>query len=71
MIELAGLSLGALERIWQAADQATVYLCAALEVLDTCLGRVRQADGLSVGARAHLLADLAGVADAIDVALRT
>jgi hypothetical protein len=32
---------------------------------------VRQADGLSVGARAHLLADLAGVADAIDVALRT
>jgi hypothetical protein len=71
VIELAGLSLGALERIWQAADQATVYLCAALEVLETCLGRVRQADGLSVGARAHLLADLAGIADAIDVALRT
>jgi hypothetical protein len=71
VIELAGLSLGALERIWQAADQATVYLCAALEVLETCLGRVRQTEGLSVGARAHLLADLAGVADAIDVALRT
>jgi hypothetical protein len=71
VIELAGLSLGALERIWQAADQATVYLCAALEVLDTCLGRVRSADGLSVGARAHLLADLAGVADAIDGALST
>ncbi len=71
VIGLAGLSLGALERIWQAADQATVYLCAALEVLEGCLGRVRLADGLSVGARAHLLADLAGVADAIDVALRT
>src|SRR6266545_2605072 len=70
VIELAGLSLGALERIWQAADQATVYLCAALEVLESCLGRVRVADGLSVRARAHLLADLAGVADAIDVALR-
>ena len=69
VIELAGLSLGALERIWQAADQATVYLCAALEVLDTCLGRVRLADGLSVRARAHLLADLAGVADAIDGAM--
>ncbi len=71
VIELAGLSLGALERIWQAADQATVYLCAALGVLETCMRRVRLADGLSVGARAHLLADLAGVADAIDVALRT
>jgi hypothetical protein len=71
VIELAGLSLGALERIWQAADQATVYLCAALEVLESCLGRVRVADGLSTGARAHLLADLAGVADAIDVALGT
>jgi len=69
VIELAGLSLGALERIWQAADQATVYLCAALEVLENCLGRVRTADGLSVHARAHLLADLAGVADAIDGAL--
>ena len=71
VLELAGLSLGALERIWQAADQATVYLCAALEVLENCLGRVRTTDGLSVHARAHLLADLAGVADAIDGALRT
>jgi len=71
VIGLAGLSLGALERIWQAADQATVYLCAALEVLENCLGRVRNADGLSVGARAHLLADLAGVVDAIDGALST
>jgi len=70
VIELAGLSLGALERIWRAADQATVYLCAALEVLESCLGRVRVAEGLSVRARAHLLADLAGVADAIDVALK-
>ncbi len=70
VIELAGLSLGALERIWQAADQATVYLCAALEVLEECLGRVRTTDGLSVHARAHLLADLAGVAEAIDGALR-
>jgi len=69
VIELAGLSLGALERIWQAADQATVYLCAALEALESCLGRVRITDGLSVRARAHLLADLAGVADAIDGAL--
>jgi hypothetical protein len=69
VIELAGLSLGALERIRQAADQATVYLCAALEALESCLGRVRREDGLSVGARAHLLADLAGVADAIDGAL--
>jgi len=71
VIELAGLSLGALERIWQAADQATVYLCAALEVLETCLGRVRTTDGLSVRARAHLLSDLAVVADAIDGALST
>ena len=70
VLELAGLSLGALERIWQAADQATVYLCAALEVLENCLGRVRTTDGLSVHARAHLLADLAGVADAIDGALK-
>lgn len=70
VIELAGLSLGALERLGRAADQATVFLCAAMEVLDTCLGRIRGADGLSVVARAHLLADLAGVADAIDGALR-
>ena len=69
VIELAGLSLGAFERIWQAADQATVYLCAALEVLESCLGRVRSTDGLSIHARARLLADLAGVADAIDGAL--
>lgn len=70
VIELAGLSLGALEGIWRAADQATVYLCAALELLETCLGRVRSADGLGVVARAHLLADLAGIAAAIDGALR-
>ena len=68
-LELAALSLGALERIWAAADQATVYLCAALAVLDECLGRVREADGLTTATRAHLLADLAVVADAIDGAL--
>lgn len=69
VIELCGLCLGALERIWAAADQATVYLCSALDVLDVCLGRVRTAHGLTPGVRAHLLADLAGVADAIDGAL--
>ena len=67
---LAGLCFGALEPMWIAADQATVYLCAALEVLESCLERVRLTDGLSLRARAHLLADLAGVADAIDAALR-
>ena len=69
VIELAGLCIGALERISVAADQATVYLCTALDVLDVCLGRVRTAHGLTPGVRAHLLADLAGVADAIDGAL--
>jgi hypothetical protein len=70
VMELSGLCLGALERIATAADQATVYLCSALCVLDVCLGRVRTAHGLTPGVRAHLLADLAGVADAIDGALR-
>lgn len=69
ILELAGLSLGALERIWAAADQATVYLCGALAVLDACLGRVREAEGLTTTARAHLLADLAVIADAIEGAL--
>jgi hypothetical protein len=70
VIELAGLCLGALERIWTAADQATVYLCAGLEVIERSLGHVREASGLGATARAHLLADLAGVADAIEGALR-
>ncbi len=70
VIELAGLCFGALEPMWITADQATVYLCAALEVIESCLRRVRTTDGLSLHARAHLLADLAGVADAIDGALR-
>lgn len=70
VMELAGLCLGALERIWQAADQTTVYLCSALCVLDVCLERVRTAQGLTPSVRAHLLADLAGVADSIDGALR-
>src|SRR2546422_334927 len=63
-LELCGLSLGALERLWTAADQATVYLCAALDVLDGCLWHVREATGLSIVTRAHLLADLAAVASA-------
>jgi hypothetical protein len=69
VLELAGLCLGALERIWTAADQATVNLCSALCVLDICLGRVRAAQDLTPGVRAHLLNDLAGVAQAIDLAL--
>ena len=70
VVELTGLCCGALEPTWVASDQATVYLCAALEVLERCLRRIRITDGLSLHARAHLLADLAGVADAIDGALR-
>jgi hypothetical protein len=69
VLELAGLCLGALERIWTAADQATVNLCSALCVLDICLGRVRTAQDLTPGVRAHLLSDLVGVAEAIDGAL--
>jgi hypothetical protein len=69
VMELAGFSLGALERIWTAADQATVYLCSALCILDVCLGRIRTAQVLPAGVQAHLLADLAGVADAIDHAM--
>src|SRR5881296_1746929 len=65
VLELAGLSLGALEQIWAVADQATVYLCGALALLEACLERVRAAHGLTTTARAHLLADLAFVADAI------
>jgi hypothetical protein len=69
-LELAGLSLGALERIWATVDQGTIYLCAALAILDTCTGRVCTAEGLTTTTRAHLLADLAGAADAIDGALK-
>ena len=65
VLELAGLSLGALEQIWAVADQATVYLCGALALLEACLERVRSAHGLTTTTRAHLLADLAFVADAI------
>jgi hypothetical protein len=53
-----------------AVDQATVYLCSALELLETCLGRVRTAEGLSPNGRAHILADLASLADVIDGALQ-
>jgi hypothetical protein len=69
VMELAGFSLGALERIWAAADQATVYLCSALCLLDVCLARIRTAHMLGPGVQGHLLSDLAGVADAIDNAL--
>ena len=68
-MELAGRCLGALERVWAAADQATVYLSAALSILETSLSHIREAQGLSLHTRARLLADLAGVADAIDGAL--
>jgi hypothetical protein len=70
VVELGGLCLGAHERAWSAVDQATVYLCSALEVLEGCSGRVRTAQGLSAAGRAHILADLANVADVIDGALR-
>lgn len=70
VVELGGLCLGGHERAWLAVDQATVYLCSALERLEECLGRVRSAEGLSANGRAHILADLAGVADVIDDAMR-
>jgi hypothetical protein len=69
-LELASLSLGALERIWATADQATIYLCAARAMLESCMGRVCGTEGLSTASRAHLLAELAGIADAIDSALK-
>ena len=69
VMELAGFALGEVERIWMAADQATVYLCSALCILDVCLARVRTAHLLTPSTQAHLLTDLAGVADAIDNAL--
>ena len=69
VLQLAGLSLGALERIWAVADQTTGYLCGALALLDACLERVRRAQGLTPPVRAHLLADLAVVEDAIEGAL--
>jgi hypothetical protein len=70
IVELAGLSLGALERLWAAtSDQATVYLCTALELLKMCLLRVHDVPGLSQSTRARLLSDLAGVSVHIDSAL--
>lgn len=69
-LELAGLVLGAFERSVSTADQTTVYLCSAASVLESCLERVRDAVGLTTAARARLLADLAGVATAIEDALR-
>jgi hypothetical protein len=52
-----------------AVDQATVYLCSALELLEGCAGRVRTAERLSATERAHILADLANLAAVIDDAL--
>src|SRR2546425_10734192 len=69
VLELAGLSLGALEQIWAVADQAAGYLCGALALLDACFERVRRVESLTPSARAHLLADLAVVEDAIEGAL--
>ena len=69
VLELAGLSLGALERMWARADQGTVYLCGALARLDTCLERVRWSVGMTAAVRAHWLADLAAIADSIQGAL--
>lgn len=71
VVELGGLCLGAHERAWWAVDQATVYLCSALQLLEGCSGRVRTAEGLSASGRAHILADLANLADVIDDALQT
>jgi len=70
VVELGGLCLGAHERAWLTVDQATVYLCSALELVEGCSARVRTADGLSASGRAHVLGDLAHVADMIDGALR-
>ena len=64
-LELGGLSLGALERIWAETDQSTVYLCGALALLEACVERVREMRDLSTSDRMHLLADLAVVADSI------
>ncbi|HLQ59649.1 MAG TPA: hypothetical protein VK113_09050 [Gemmatimonadales bacterium] len=69
VVELGGLCLGAHERAWLAVDQATVYLCSALELLERCAGRIRTAEGLSATERAHILADLANLADVIEGAL--
>lgn len=71
VVELAGFCFASLEPMWLAADQATVYLCAALASIEDCLGSIRGTLGLNVSARARLLADLAAVADSINGALRT
>ena len=65
---MAGLLLGALEHSAATANQATVYLCAAASVIESCLDRVRDNGGLSTAARARLLADLASIATAIEAA---
>ena len=69
VLELTGVLLGALERVWAVADQAVVHLCTALAVIDVSLGRLREPRALTTGARARLLADLAIIAEAIENAL--
>jgi len=53
----------------EVASRPTGYLCGALALLDACLERVRRVESLTPSARAHLLADLAVVEDAIEGAL--
>lgn len=69
VVELGGLCLGAHERTWAAVDQATVQLCSALAVLDTCLD-VMTTDDLTSTGRAHILADLANLADILNGGMR-
>jgi hypothetical protein len=70
IVEFVGLSLGALERLWAAtSDQATVYLCSALELVKMSLLRVHSMPGISESARASLLSELYGVSGHIDNAL--
>lgn len=70
IVDLVGLSLGVLEQLWAAtSDQATVYLCSALELVKLCLLRVHHVPGLSGSARTQILSDLASVSGNIDHAL--
>jgi hypothetical protein len=70
IVEFVGLSLGALERLWGVtSDQATVYLCSALELVKMSLLRVQTMPGISETARAGLLSELYSVSGHIDNAL--
>jgi len=70
VLEVTGVVLGALERVWAVADQKAAYLCTALAVLDVSLARLRDPRVLSTGARARLLADLAIISESIERALQ-